>query len=141
MRCLSQTTPWTAPLSGLSTEAACMTKASRYFNGASFLAPSSFQVGIESLKQLLRSWDGQINTQQWSKRSKFLCKTAAANASGTAPRKVEPPPADYNHRHALYKQSRAYVYKHYPQLSDLAEDGTLMVVERPPDYVERREDG
>lgn len=140
MRCLSQTTPWAAALSGLSTEAA-LTNASSFSKGASLLAPSSFQVGSKSLKQLLRSWDGQINAQQWSKRSKIFCKSAAANASGTAPRKVEPPPADYNHRHALYKQSRAYVYKHYPQLSDLAEDGTLMVVERPPDYVERREDG
>jgi hypothetical protein len=140
MRCLSQTTPWAAPPSGLFTEAA-LTNALSFSNGARFLAPSSFQVGFRTLKQLLGSWNGHINTQQWRKRSKFFCKSAAANASGKAPRKVEPPPADYNHRHALYKESRAYVYKHYPQLSDLAEDGTLMVVERPPDYVERREDG
>lgn len=80
-----------------------------------------------------------IRNKTGSKRPSTFRVFAAASREKSV--KIEPPPADYNYRHALYKQSRAYVYKHYPQLSDLAEDGTLMVVQRPEDYVERREDG
>ncbi|KAI3425153.1 hypothetical protein D9Q98_008924 [Chlorella vulgaris] len=54
---------------------------------------------------------------------------------------VKGPPAGYEHRTALRQRSVAFVSKTYPKLLGLVEQGTLVVLERPPGYRERRTDG
>lgn len=53
---------------------------------------------------------------------------------------VTPPPQDWDFRSAC-KGSVQYVRKHHPELTDLAEEGSLVVIQRPQLYVERRTDG
>ncbi|CAK9270668.1 unnamed protein product [Sphagnum jensenii] len=54
---------------------------------------------------------------------------------------VDPPPEDYDFRAETRLQTVETVRTHFPQLMDLVEDGTLVVVKRAVDYVERRSDG
>ncbi|CAM6027720.1 unnamed protein product [Sphagnum balticum] len=54
---------------------------------------------------------------------------------------VAPPPEDYDFRAETRLQTVETVRTHFPQLMDLVEDGTLVVVKRAVDYVERRSDG
>lgn len=66
--------------------------------------------------------------------------TPAAPSAGHAPTGVTPPARDYDFRAATATASAQTASEH-PELRDLVEDGTLVVVRRPPDYVERRSDG
>ncbi|KAJ7524633.1 hypothetical protein O6H91_17G014600 [Diphasiastrum complanatum] len=69
-----------------------------------------------------------------------LCCAVAA-AAGSQQVRVQPPPADYDFRAETKAQTLAMVGEMYPELMDLAEDGSLVVVKRQKDYVERRCDG
>lgn len=74
-----------------------------------------------------------------------LRATAAPVPGGLAPnppaaRPVRPPD-DYDHARILHAGSVAFCRAHFPEIADLAEAGVVVVVKRPPDYVERREDG
>lgn len=51
------------------------------------------------------------------------------------------PPDDWDHVALFRATSVAYCAAHFPDLVELARDGTLVVVPRAADYVERREDG
>ncbi|GLC40577.1 hypothetical protein PLESTF_001014000 [Pleodorina starrii] len=51
------------------------------------------------------------------------------------------PPPDFDFRAEVTACSRQWVDEHAPQLRDLVDDGTLVVVPRRPDYLERRTDG
>ncbi|GLC70609.1 hypothetical protein PLESTF_001013800 [Pleodorina starrii] len=51
------------------------------------------------------------------------------------------PPPDFDFRTEVTACSRQWVDEHAPQLRDLVDDGTLVVVPRRPDYLERRTDG
>eukprot|EP00897_Mesotaenium_endlicherianum_P007781 jgi/Mesen1/7030/ME000366S06236 len=77
------------------------------------------------------------------RRSSCRCRGSLRETSGVSGgvEVVVPPPADYNHKQEVLERSRLYVREHYPDLLDLVEEGTLLAVERPPDYVERRSDG
>lgn len=75
---------------------------------------------------------------------------AAHAASGAAPAVLAPnppaarpscPPEEYDHNAALRARSVAFCRASFPELADLVEAGVLIVIERPADYVERREDG
>lgn len=66
---------------------------------------------------------------------------AAATGAGPAAPGVTPPAWDYDFRAATATASAQTVAVAHPELVDLVEEGTLVVVRRPPDYVERRSDG
>ncbi|KAG2501600.1 hypothetical protein HYH03_000105 [Edaphochlamys debaryana] len=51
------------------------------------------------------------------------------------------PPDDWDWRSETRDVSRRWVEAHAPELADLVEEGTLIVVPRRPDYAERRSDG
>lgn len=52
-----------------------------------------------------------------------------------------PPLAHYDFLAETREASRRVVSRSFPQLMELVEDGTLVALERPPHYVERRGDG
>ena len=54
---------------------------------------------------------------------------------------VRPPPRDYDFRAETSAATRDTVQRLHPELMDLVDDGTLVIVKRPPHYVERRSDG
>eukprot|EP00889_Picochlorum_renovo_P001985 jgi/Picre1/29015/NNA_004409.t1 len=66
---------------------------------------------------------------------------AVVVAAVAEPRKVIRPPKDYDHRRILQQRSRAIIESEYPELKDLSDEGTLIAIPRPDDYVERRTDG
>lgn len=51
------------------------------------------------------------------------------------------PPDDYDYASVFRDRSVAFCREHFPEIVDLAEAGVVVVVQRPADYVERREDG
>ncbi|KAG2434046.1 hypothetical protein HXX76_007774 [Chlamydomonas incerta] len=51
------------------------------------------------------------------------------------------PPEEFDFRAELTQGSREWVDANAPELRDLVDDGTLLVVPRRPDYAERRSDG
>ncbi|KAL4419725.1 hypothetical protein ABPG75_006823 [Micractinium tetrahymenae] len=53
---------------------------------------------------------------------------------------VRGPPAGYDHR-VLQARSADLVRRHHPELLPLVQQGTLVALERPADYRERRSDG
>jgi pheromone shutdown protein TraB len=77
------------------------------------------------------------------RRCRTLTVAAAApvRAAQAPAAVVKPPPAVYDHRISLMPTSLALVERNHPELVDLARAGTLVVVPRAADYVERREDG
>jgi len=80
------------------------------------------------------------------RKSQLVCSSSAiASAAAAAAAKsrvvVAPPPEDYDFRAETRLQTVETVRTHFPQLMDLVEDGTLVVVKRAVDYVERRSDG
>jgi len=63
---------------------------------------------------------------------------------GTFPRRnasIEPPPLGYDFRAETRQDTAAIIRQLYPDLSDLVEEGNMVVIQRPLDYVERRTDG
>lgn len=54
---------------------------------------------------------------------------------------LDGPPATYEHTALLQKPTLDLVRQRWPQLEDLASDGTLIAIPRASDYVERRADG
>ncbi|CAM6096305.1 unnamed protein product [Calypogeia fissa] len=54
--------------------------------------------------------------------------------------KVQSPPSDYDFRAEIMDETVRVIGSTYPDLMDLVEDGTLVVVLRSSDYVERRSD-
>ncbi|BBM97578.1 hypothetical protein MPTK1_1g06740 [Marchantia polymorpha subsp. ruderalis] len=65
--------------------------------------------------------------------------TTLAVAGGR--KEVQYPPADYDFRAEVAEDTSLVVGSSFPELMDLVENGTLVVVKRPKDYVERRSDG
>lgn len=78
-----------------------------------------------------------------AKRARLCCASAASSTSiGTTSALASlVPPDSYDLRTREATASRAFVASQYPQLLDLVDEGTLLVYQRPADYVERREDG
>lgn len=68
-----------------------------------------------------------------------ICCHSSTRVDGS--QKVRPPPSDYDFRAETSDGTQEMVQRLYPELMDLVEDGTLVIVKRPPDYVERRSDG
>lgn len=54
---------------------------------------------------------------------------------------VTPPPGEYDFRAETSAQTRIAVRRLHPELMDLVEEGTLVIVHRPLEYMERRSDG
>ena len=54
---------------------------------------------------------------------------------------VAPPPPNYDFRAQSNAFSRSHIETKCPDLLDLVDSGTLVVVPKPSDYVERRSDG
>ncbi len=76
------------------------------------------------------------------RKSQLVCSSSAiASAAAKSRVVVAPPPEDYEFRAETRLQTVETVLTHFPQLMDLVEDGTLVVVKRAVDYVERRSDG
>lgn len=67
--------------------------------------------------------------------------TEAEVAPSLRPARAARPPDDYDYAAVFRGRSVAYCRDHFPEIVDLAEAGIVVVVERPADYVERREDG
>lgn len=65
-----------------------------------------------------------------------VCPSLAATI-----KQVKAPPADYDFRAETLAQTLETVSSMHPELMDLVEDGSLVVVRRPLGYVERRCDG
>ncbi|KAG0575453.1 hypothetical protein KC19_5G004900 [Ceratodon purpureus] len=85
------------------------------------------------------------NSKESSKlRRRWICCYSATRVDDgvEAPvRVVRPPPSDYDFRAETSAETREMVQSLHPELMDLVEDGTLVIVKRPPHYVERRSDG
>ncbi|KAH8967891.1 hypothetical protein BDL97_03G100400 [Sphagnum fallax] len=77
------------------------------------------------------------------RKSQLVCSSSATPSAAAAKSRVvvDPPPEDYDFRAETRLQTVETVRTHFPQLMDLVEDGTLVVVKRAVDYVERRSDG
>ncbi len=78
------------------------------------------------------------------RKSQLVCSSSATASAAAAAKSrvvVDPPPEDYDFRAETRLQTVETVRTHFPQLMDLVEDGTLVVVKRAVDYVERRSDG
>jgi hypothetical protein len=75
------------------------------------------------------------------RKSQLVCSSSAIASSAKSRVVVAPPPEDYDFRAETRLQTVETVRTHFPQLMDLVEDGTLVVVKRAVDYVERRSDG
>lgn len=54
---------------------------------------------------------------------------------------IEPPPVGYDFRAETRQETAAIIRELYPDLSDLVQEGDMVVIKRPLDYVERRSDG
>eukprot|EP01018_Ginkgo_biloba_P016831 Gb_34280 [translate_table: standard] len=54
---------------------------------------------------------------------------------------IRPPPPNFDFRSETLEDTVSTIKQMYPQLSDLVEEGSIVVVKRPHDYVERRSDG
>lgn len=75
-------------------------------------------------------------------RRRSICSSATTVDDGEAAKvEVRPPPRDYDFRAETSAETRETVRSLHPELMDLVEDGTLVIVKRPAQYVERRSDG
>ena len=55
--------------------------------------------------------------------------------------KLEGPPEDYSLGDQILPATAELVRERYPQLTDLVDEGSLLVYRRPDNYIERRTDG
>uniref|UniRef100_A0A0D6R8Y6 TraB domain-containing protein n=1 Tax=Araucaria cunninghamii TaxID=56994 RepID=A0A0D6R8Y6_ARACU len=60
---------------------------------------------------------------------------------GVAKVAVKAPPSDFDFRRETRQETAGIIEEMYPELSDLAEEGEIVVVKKRADYVERRTDG
>ncbi|XP_024365398.1 uncharacterized protein [Physcomitrium patens] len=94
--------------------------------------PYTSVMGFRIQKYYAYSWKKPVRLPQ-------ICCHSSTRVDGS--QKVRPPPSDYDFRAETSDGTQEMVQRLYPELMDLVEDGTLVIVKRPPDYVERRSDG
>jgi hypothetical protein len=88
-----------------------------------------------------RCWNVETSATLRRRRPVGCCSATRVD-DGEAPGVVvRPPPRDYDFRAETSAATRDTVQRLHPELMDLVDDGTLVIVKRPPHYVERRSDG
>ncbi|KAL3701329.1 hypothetical protein R1sor_019351 [Riccia sorocarpa] len=108
-----------------------------------FLLASSSSSVVTKFASPLRN---RSRSRNWSFRERHCRLSVSIITNGRSTRaraikKVQHPPVDYDYRGEVMAETLLIVKSEYPELIDLVEEGSLVVVKRPKDYVERRSDG